>query len=199
MNRKLNKRAMALLVSFVLVLTASVGVTAAYLMMATGSLNNIFTPSEVSCVVVEKEYTGNGNEQTSVSVKENVAIKNTGDTDAYIRATIVVTWKKEDGTVCAQAPVPETDYSIAFAQSPNWSLATDGFWYYKKPVEPEAKTDLLISSCTLKADASIPDGCYLSVEIIASAVQATAGAVTDWSSAVTAPSDGADLNVPTQP
>lgn len=199
MKRKFNKRAMALLISCVLVLTASVGATVAYLIAMSGSLNNIFAPSKVSCAVVENGYDGDSNEQTHVSAKENVAIKNTGDTDAYIRATIVVTWKKDGGTVCAQAPVPEIDYSMVFAEAPNWSLATDGFWYYKEPVEPGNTTDLLISSCKLKTDAVVPDGCHLSVEIIASAVQATAGAVTDWSSAVTAPSDGADLNVPTQP
>lgn len=195
MKRKLNKRAMALLISFVLVLTASVGVTTAYLIAKTGSLNDVFAPSKVSCAVVETGYAGEDDEQTDVSAKGSISVQNTGDVDAYIRAKVVVTWKKTDGTVCAQAPVLGTDYSMVFAGSPNWSLATDGFWYYKKPVEPGSTTDLLISSCTLEADTSVPEGYYLSVEIVASAIQATAEAVEDWSNYASAASDGVELTV----
>ena len=161
------KRLATLLVSLVLVLGVAVGGTVAFLSTRTDSKENTFTPSKVTCAVTE---TFNNN------VKSNVAVKNTGDTTAFIRAAINVTWMSNkdaaDQTVSSKVPVKNTDYSITFAKNTNWIKGADGYYYYQLPVAPLGSTKVLIEECTLLKDASVPDGYHLSVEIVASAIQA---------------------------
>ena len=54
---KLNKRAVALLVSLVALLTVVAGITVAFLIDNTDGIENAFTPSRVDCEVIDK--TGN--------------------------------------------------------------------------------------------------------------------------------------------
>lgn len=78
-------------------------------------MENTFNPAQISCLVTE-EFENN--------IKTNVSIKNTGNTDAYIRAAVIVTWVDNDGNVYATAPQVGTDYNITF--SDNWlSKKTD--------------------------------------------------------------------------
>ena len=176
MKRKLNTRAVVLLVSLVILVVASVGTTLAYLIAATDPVENTFTPAKVSCDVLES-FENN--------VKENVRVQNTGNTDAYIRAAIVVTWKNDADEVYAVAPVEGVDYSIDLNVGSVWLAGKDGFYYYNKDVAPVTEcshsasescanccTDLLINSCSQKEDANVPEEYYLSVEIVASAIQA---------------------------
>ena len=158
------KRLATLLVSLLLVLGVAVGGTVAFLSTRTNSKVNTFTPSEVTCEVTET---------FDKNVKSQVAVQNTGDTTAFIRAAINVTWMKDadsyddaDQTVSAKAPVKDTDYSITLAQNTNWIKGADGYYYYKLPVAPQGSTEVLIDECKLL------DGCHLSVEIVASAIQA---------------------------
>lgn len=187
---KLNKRVMALLLVLGLAMTATVGVTVAYLIDATSSMTNTFAPSEVSCEVKETE--------------KGYSIKNTGDVDAYIRATVVVTWKKavtdENGnitgyTVYATAPTDGGDYSIEYSTDAVWVKGSDGYYYYTSPVAPEGSTSILINSFSSRDNENVPDGYNLSVEIIASAIQATSDAVEDWSNAVATIADDRTLTV----
>lgn len=160
------KRLATLLVSLVLVLGVAVGGTVAFLSTRTDSKENTFTPSKVTCAVTE---TFNNN------VKSNVAVKNTGDTTAFIRAAINVTWMSNkdaaNQTVSAKVPVKDTDYSITFAKNTNWIQGADGYYYYQLPVGPQDSTEVLIEECKLLKDAAVPDGYHLSVEIVASAIQ----------------------------
>lgn len=187
MKRKLNKRAVVLLVSLVILVVASVGAALAYLIAASDPVENTFTPAKVSCDVVES-FKNN--------VKENVRIQNTGNTVAYIRAVIVVTWKNDDGEVYAVTPMEGKDYIIALNDSGVWLPGDDGFYYYHKEVAPITKcghtasescanccTDLLINSCSQKAEANVPAEYHLSVEIIASSIQSAPDSVVgeEWS------------------
>lgn len=160
------KRLATLLVSLLLVLGVAVGGTVAFLSTRTDSKVNTFTPSEVTCEVTE---TFNNN------VKSQVAVKNTGDTTAFIRAAINVTWMSNQDaanqTVSAKVPVKDTDYSITFAKNTNWIQGADGYYYYQLPVDPQGSTEVLIEECKLQENASVPDGYHLSVEIVASAIQ----------------------------
>ena len=172
------KRLATLLVSLLLVLGVAVGGTVAFLSTRTDRKVNTFTPSEVTCEVTE---TFNDN------VKSKVAVKNTGDTTAFIRAAINVTWMKDaetgteyeaaDQTVSAKIPVEGTDYSITFAQNTNWIQGADGYYYYQLPVDPQDSTEVLIEECKLQNNASVPDGYHLSVEIVASAIQSAPDSV----------------------
>lgn len=160
------KRLATLLVSLLLVLGVAVGGTVAFLSTRTDRKVNTFTPSEVTCEVTE---TFNDN------VKSKVAVQNTGDTTAFIRAAINVTWMSNQGaanqTVSAKVPVKDTDYSITFAKNTNWIQGADGYYYYQLPVKPQDSTKVLIEECELQNNASVPDGYHLSVEIVASAIQ----------------------------
>ena len=167
------KRLATLLVSLLLVLGVAVGGTVAFLSTRTNSKVNTFTPSEVTCKVTEI-FENN--------VKSRVAVQNTGDTTAFIRAAINVTWMKDaeagteydaaNQTVSAKIPVKDTDYSITCAENTNWIQGADGYYYYQLPVAPLGSTGVLIDECKLLDGASAPDGYHLSVEIVASAIQA---------------------------
>lgn len=166
------KRLATLLVSLLLVLGVAVGGTVAFLSTRTDSKENTFTPSEVTCAVTE---TFNNN------VKSQVAVQNTGDTTAFIRAAINVTWMSNkdaaDQTVSSKVPVKNTDYSIQLADNTNWIRGADGYYYYKLPVDPQVSTGVLIEECKLLENASVPDGYHLSVEIVASAIQSAPDSV----------------------
>lgn len=169
--------------------------TLAFVFTGTGEVKNTFKSSYVACDVIE-----NGTDGTSDfdgEVKTNVRVKNTGEVQSYIRAAVVVTWMSENGkTVTAQKPVDGVDYDIVYANEKavnetdttvtNWELGIDGYWYYKIPVNVGGSTQNLIKSCTLKSGVTPPEGFYLSVEIVASAIQSTPSdvVVTQWSSGV---------------
>ena len=164
--RKSNKKIVALVVSIALLLCIGVGSILAYLTDETDPVVNTFTSSNVS-TLIEETFT-NG-------VKSNVTVKNTGDTDANIRAAVVVTWQDAEGNVYGKEPVAGTDYTITFNTSEQtdpagkWELKSDGFYYWSNPVAAQASTGVLIATCTTTA--TPPEGYTLCVEIIASGIQ----------------------------
>lgn len=167
-QRRDHKGLMAL-VALVLIICCTAGGTVAWLATSSGPVTNTFTPTHVTTEV--HETFGNG-------VKSNVKIKNTGDIDAYIRAAIVVNWAKDgaDGTngttntVYAGNPTAGTDYTIQL-NTTDWFVGSDGFYYYKKSVAPNDKTESLIISCT-EEKSKTPDGYHLQVTILADGIQA---------------------------
>lgn len=168
-RRQKAKRIGSGFVLLILAVVLAIGGTLAYIIANTASVRNEFTPGEVRCEVLEDPFDG--------VTKTNVRIENTGNTAAYIRATYVVTWQKEDGTVNGKMPVVDTDYTIEFAENSGWEKIGD-YWYYTSPVDPEGVTDVLIASCELAENAEAPEGGYhLSVEIIASAIQSEPASV----------------------
>ena len=206
MKKYISKKTI-LLTSVALLLLTAVGTTLAYLVTTPETVENTFTPSRVSCAVVE-----DGGDPVSGALvntgdsKNNVQIKNTGDTDAYIRVAVVVNWTGADGTkIWANKPVEGTDYKIVYNLSDDgWVKGSDGFYYYSKavsPTSPDNLTSILIKEAKLMDGVTPPTGTdntqyYLSVEIVASAIQATSKAVKDWSNSVaTAATDGANLSI----
>lgn len=162
------KKSLITLVSLLAILCVTVGGSLAFLVDTDGPVTNTFNPSKVTTSVEEDI-------ETNPKVKQNVKIKNTGDTDAYIRATVVVTWQDAQGNVYGKQPVAGTDYTISF----NTDAQTDpagkwvkygGFYYWTETVAPDATTGVLITSCTYTANA--PTGYSLAVEIIGSGIQA---------------------------
>ena len=154
--------AIKLVICLILLLMISVGGTIAFVVTHTSEIRNTFTESVVKCEV---------DETFKDNVKSNVSIKNTGDTTAYIRAFVNVTWMNESGQVASVSP-KSTDYMIEYSDS-GWLKGSDGYYYYTLPVQPNNKTAVLINSCELLDTASAPDGYYLSVEIVCSAIQST--------------------------
>lgn len=168
-RRQKAKRVGSGFVLLILAVVLAIGGTLAYIIANTASVENKFTPGEVRCEVLE---------DFDKITKSNVRIKNTGNTAAYIRATYVVTWQKEDGTVNGKMPVAGTDYTIDVesAKERGWMLI-DGYWYYTSPVSAGGETGVLIASCKLAEGAAVPTGYHLSVEIIASAIQSEPASV----------------------
>ena len=178
-----------------IVLSVTTG-TLAYLNTVSGPIKNIFTSSRVACAVVE-EFDG--------KIKRDVFIENTGDTEAYIRAAVVVTWQKnvlgKTSEVYAQAPVDDEDYKIVWYNEEGddrnlWIKGSDGFFYYTEPVKPGEFTDTLIYEVGPDETRYPEDGYKLCVEILASAIQSVpTGVVIDaWSSGVSGV-DGTTLQI----
>lgn len=152
----------ALLVSLALIISVTVGGTLAYLVAGDGPVENTFTPSVVSTYVQESVNSGQ---------KTDVKIQNTGDTTAYIRAAVVVTWQDANGNVYGQKPKESTDYTITW-DTDGWEKnVSDGFYYYLSTVSAGDSTTALIVKC-VPVDGKAPDGYSLAVEIICSGIQA---------------------------
>lgn len=200
MKRYINKKSI-IITSVILLLLVAVGTTLAYVFTETEPVENTFIPSRVSCAVVE-----NGKEPVSGSLvnisdsKNNVQIQNTGDTDAYIRVAVTVNWMNADGTrVWAQKPIQNTDYTITYNLSKDgWFDGGDGFYYYSKavsPTSPNNLTEILISNAALMSGVIAPVGTdntqyYLSIEIVASAIQSTPASTVSDQWGVTVSDDG---------
>lgn len=163
---RMNKLAI-LFIAVVILIGAVVGSTVAFLVTKTAPVENKFTYASVSCTVSES-FNG--------TTKEKVQIQNTGTTDAYIRATYVVTWRDMSGNVVPSVP---KGYSYSLTENPNgtWKKIGD-YFYYPTPVEQKSSTLGSLLNCTV----THPDNpeYVLHVEILASAIQSTpANAVTE--------------------
>lgn len=165
-------KALLLIASLAVLLTATVGSTAAWLVSKPAAVENNFVPGKVACQVLEKFGTESG-----AYVKRGVRVKNTGNTDAYIRVLLVFTWKDDAGNIFSNKPQEGKDYQIVMDDLTNWIMQKSDaglYFYYKKPVAPDAETSKLIDSLRQIAGVTGPEnGKYkLSVDVLADAVQA---------------------------
>lgn len=199
LRRIRSKKARKLLVCLTALLCMTlVSATVAFLVTETSSVKNTFQGSKVACAVIEDNSTSETAGIVDIGAtdsKTNVKIKNTGDTTAYIRVAVVVNWMSADGTrVWATKPIEGTDYTISYDLTNGWFDGGDGYYYYSKPVSPDSSnnlTSVLIKEAKLNADVTVPVGTdntryYLSIEIVASAIQSTPTSVVtgQWSSVV---------------
>lgn len=149
-----------LVVSFSAIVLVAAGSNISFLMAKQDAVVNEFKPSTVTSEVVEK---------FDKNVKSDVKIKNTGDTEAYIRAAVIVTWQNANGEVYPKMPTVGTDYTITFNNT-DWIAAGDGYYYYKNPVAAGGVTEILIED-SRPVDAKTPVGYGLNVEILGDAIQ----------------------------
>lgn len=176
-QRKRRKLILAAASLMALALTAALA-TRAYLSKVTDPVTNTLTAGKVEASV---------DESFDKTTKKNVAIKNTGNVTAYIRAKVIVSWMSEDGTeVYAQSPEEGTDYTISYDGDSSWQQAADGFWYYTQPVDDGDETGILIKEAKLADGVTPPAGYTLSIEIAASALQSlpTSTVSDTWTSGV---------------
>ena len=155
--RKLSKKSLAMIGAIALMMVAVIGGTIAFLMGQDTAVTNTFEPGQVACKV---------NESFDGSTKSNVTVTNTGNTDAYMRAAVVVNWVDANGNVCATVP-SQCTYSIDYGAG--WK-DIGGYYYYTHAVESGGTTTELIESAA--PGAAVPDGYFLKITILASAVQA---------------------------
>lgn len=164
-------KALLLIASLAVLLTATVGSTAAWLVSKPAAVENDFVPGKVACQVLE-----NFGAESGTSVKRDVRVKNNGNTDAYIRVLLVFTWKDDAGNIFSNKPQGDNDYQLNLNLT-DWIMQESDagvYFYYKKPVAPGAETGKLIDSLRQADGVTGPEnGKYkLSVDILADAVQA---------------------------
>ena len=166
------KRAGALTIALVLVLALAVGGTLAYLFTRTDDVQNTFTPSHVTCKVTEN-FDG--------TTKRNVNVTNTGDIDAYLRVKLVTYRVNEKGDrIGGTATIPD------FTPGAGWVQYGD-YYYYTKPVAPNAQPNTALIDSIKLTDYNDADGGRQVIEVMAEAIQSVpAAAVGDaWGVTIT--------------
>lgn len=140
------------------ILFCSIGGTLAFLVADSETITNTFTKSKVTCSVTE-EFTNN--------VKSNVNVKNTGDTEAYIRVKLIsYRVNNENEHIGGTTDIPE------FTLGTDW-FKQDGYYYYKIPVAPEYfPANSLIGTSGIKlSEYNDADGGKQVIEVMAEAIQ----------------------------
>lgn len=161
-HRRLKKpvKLTLILSSILLTLSLSVGVTYAFLFTRTNEVVNVFTATTVNNEIKE---------DFKNDLKQNVVIANTGDINAFVRATIVITWQNEAGEVYPVLPVEDTDYTITMYDDNSWFTA-NGIYYCATEIVPGSSTPVLIKECS-PVTGRTPKGYGLNVEILSSSIQ----------------------------
>ena len=150
-------RLTAMAIATVMLLALAIGGTVAWLSTKDDPIINTFNPSEVACKVTES-FNG--------TVKSNVNVKNTGDTEAYIRVKLVTYRTNDDGQhIGGTAEIP------AFTPGTGW-VSYGGYYYYTKPVALNGSPEnALISSITLTGSYNDADGGHQAIDVMAEAIQ----------------------------
>ena len=155
-RKHLKPQIVALCILLALCLVA--GSVLAYMFLKTSQLDNQFDPATVTC-------------QVNVNNDNTFDVTNTGDVNAYIRASIVVNWMDEDGNVRGIAPT-ESEYTLS-VNTTDWQQDSEtGYYYYKVPVSPNNVTNDLVTAYGLAESVTAPNGYELCVEVVAEAIQA---------------------------
>ena len=156
-RRRNRSKTGTLLLSLLLIVTMAVGGAVAYLVTHSSPIQNSFKPSLVDCEVKES-FNG--------TIKSEVNVKNTGDTEAYIRVKLVTYRVNDKGQhIGGVAEIP------SFEPGTNWK-EFDGYYYYTLPVAPGEKPKAdLISSISLTDSYNDADGGKQVIEVMAEAIQ----------------------------
>ena len=178
------KKTLIMLISLALILTVSAGSTLAFLITKTEEVTNTFTPSRISVEVEEPGW------KTDNTVKKNVTIKNEGNIDSYIRIALVMNWQKYNPETqeyeIAPIPVAATDYTMTWHEqsgynTTDWISETNAngvtYYYHKTAVNPGNSTGKLFDELKPSANANIPEGYTLVVDVLAQGIQAEPASV----------------------
>lgn len=165
------KKLSAAAIAIILVVVMTIGGTVAFLMDSTESVINKFTPAS-SGITIEEEVKEN--------CKTEIAVKNTGDTGAYIRVSLVANYYDENGNITGGAAVPNFTLN-----SEKWFLGDDGYYYYKQPIAAGNVTDNLLAS---ESKMQLEDN--MQVTVLAQSIQASPTSVVHDKWGVTVNSDG---------
>lgn len=194
-KKRIGARSVVVIVSVLALLFSAISITLAFIIDRTDPITNTFTPSEVTCEVIHSTE--------NINNTKSFTVMNTGDTEAYIRAAIVVTWQREGADVDGDgknepeayktAPVLGTDYTLELniddeLKIGDWIKGADGYYYHKAPVDTSGATADLISNYTITNETF---GDYeLTIEVLASAVQASPEDAVNDAWGATVASDG---------
>ena len=106
-------------------------------------------------------------------VSKIVSVKNTGESEAWIRVRVEADVKGIDG---ADLPlsIEGTGPVLTYAVGSCWILGEDGYYYYTVPVAPGQFTEILFDTVTFAFEIGNEyQGCTANIIIAAQAVQAS--------------------------
>lgn len=156
----INVRLTAIVLATVTLLALAVGGTIAWIKADTTPVQNTFTYAKVT-TEIEEGFDG--------SQKTNVNVKNTGDTEVYVRVKLVSYRTDKDGNhIGGETTLP------TFALGQNW-VPYEGFYYYTLPVAPNGGKPAanLTDEMILNGLYNDADGGYQSIDVVAEAIQST--------------------------
>jgi hypothetical protein len=160
---RLHKRAVLLGLAAALLVAASIGGTLAWLTSAPSGLTNTFVPGKVPNEITE---TFDG------STKSNVRIKNVGNVNAFIRVALVSSWRNNDADHTGTGLSATGTYDITI-NTTDWTLGSDGYYYYNSAVQPDGSTAVLVISCSPKTGLSDSYlGKVFELDVISQSIQA---------------------------
>ena len=167
MKRLIKKNIIIIII--LLLLTLSLTGTIAYLISKSNTINS-FIIGTIKPTILETF-------DEEKAIKENVKIKNDGNSNIYVRVAVLYSFVDENGIILDEVPKKDTDYTIEFSSSSNWILLSDGYYYYKNVLKENEQTDNLIDICK---PINKYDDKKLVVEIVSQGIQAKpTKAVTD--------------------
>lgn len=153
--KTMKMKSVLLLALVAVLLLSAVGGTVAYLVAATGPVENVFTPPTYDTDIEEEIK---NNQKTSITVK------NKGEVDVYVRVAIVGYFvDDQNGNIVAQ-------WEDSPTITTNWTVA-DGFYYYNKIVKPDESTDNLLAK-PIAVDTTSHPGAHLVVTVVHQSIQA---------------------------
>lgn len=154
-------RRLMILAATVLILTfGTIAGTIAYITTQTEKVENTFVPAEIS-TEIDEEFDG--------TEKTEIVVKNSSDTDVYIRVKLVSYRVDDSGNVIGgKAPIKD------FELNENW-FEDNGIYYYKLPVAKDAATNDLLAEgkSIVLSQYTDADGGKQVIEVMAEAIQAT--------------------------
>lgn len=173
-RRSRGSKVLPLLLALVL-LTGTVAGTLAYLLDSTGDVVNSFVPASVPNTPVET-FENN--------VKSSITVRVDGNIAAYVRVKLVTYRVDEDNNhIGGTATIPTLTLGT------DW-FEKDGYYYYAKPVEPNASSGNLLGSSITLQQYTDADGGKQVIEVISESIQSvpTSTVASVWN--VTVGSDG---------
>lgn len=160
---RLHKRAILLGLAAALLVAASIGGTLAWLTSTPSGLTNTFVPGKVPNEITE-DFDG--------STKSNVQIKNVGNVNAFIRVALVPSWRNNDTDHTGTSLPAAGTYDITI-NTTDWTLGSDGYYYYSSAVQPNGSTAALVTSCAPKSGLSAAyTGKVFELNVISQSIQA---------------------------
>ena len=150
------KKSVLLLTALILLTIFAAGGTIAYITAQSPALENKFMPGEVTCAV-EETFTG--------TAKTSIKVKNTGNTEAFIRVALVGSWRDSNGNLVAS-----WDGTIAITA--DWEKS-GSYYYCRNVVSAGASTPELLSAAISGnvLPNGVPSGSRLVIDVLAQAIQ----------------------------
>lgn len=155
--KTMKMKSILLLALVAVLLLGTVGGTVAYLVTATGPVENVFTPPTYKTDI---EETIEGNQKTSIIVRNN------GQVDVYVRVAIVG-YYVDDATGNIVAPWDGSQVSC----NDGWTKGNDGFYYHNGIVQPGQPTKELLKN-PISADTTTHPGAHLVITVMHQSIQA---------------------------